>query len=595
MQPFESRKKIAIALIACSVLATHVAEAKKPGPRGWSNPKAFELAKEGIEAKKNGDNRTCVLRDEASLALEEHPYVRIHLASCQAALGELVRALDSAKLALGAGIRDQDDELMQSARKRVEDLLPRIAHVTLKLPQSADGLKVTFDGVPVKAHLLRQRVPVDPGDHVVTAERSARGERSAFRDAFTLKEGDDKVVEVVLKPSSLTEGERECAERATTYEEKLACFERKTTKPNVRVGLDMSGYTDSLDVHVVSPSINAAVSSPTAGWNVGGSYLVDIVTAASPDIVSTASRRFKEQRHAGSVSGGYKIGVVDPQLRANVSSEPDYLSTIGGGSVAIDLAEKTITPRIGYAFSYDRIGIRNTPFSQYERNLSTHEMEGGVSFVLNSTTLLVTGVTVQLERGEQSKLYRFVPMFLPRDAATIRPGESAEQVNALRQDMRAREVLPHTRDRYAVGARINHRTGSATLRVEERVYYDSWDVAASTTDGRYLVDLGERLRVWPHLRFHIQKQASFYRLAYSVLVDDGAPMAVYQYRSGDRELSRMLTVTGGGGARIALGTEQKVKTALIVTGDVMWSRFFQSLYVVSRTAIYGTVGFEVEL
>ena len=44
--------------------------------------------------------------------------------------------------------------------------------------------------------------------------------------------------------------------------------------------------------------IHAAVESPTAGWNVGGSYLVDVVTAASPDIVSEASPPVRDIRQA---------------------------------------------------------------------------------------------------------------------------------------------------------------------------------------------------------------------------------------------------------------------------------------------------------
>lgn len=574
------------------------AQVHRPSGRGWSNPQAFALAREGIDARSSGDAARCVLLDQESLSLEEHPWVRLHLATCLAATGRLVEALEAARIALAAGLRTEDPEVTAAAKRRVEELLPRIAHVRLQLPDDAERrIRVTFDGVPVRPHLLRTRVAIDPGDHVVVAEATRDGERAAFREAFTAKEGEDRIVEVVVRPSHLTDAERECAERAADYEAKIACFERATSRPNVRAGVEVSGYTDSLDVHVVSPQIHASVDSPTEGWNVGGSYLVDIVTAASPDIVSMASRRYREQRHAGSLTGGAKLGAVLPQLRANVSSEPDYLSMTGGATIAVELGDKLVTPRVGYALSRDRIGIRNTPFSQYERDLTTHEAEAGVTFVLSPSTVLVTGLTMQLERGEQSKLYRFVPMFAPKDLGKIAPGTSADDVNALRADVRAREVLPHSRDRYAVGARLNHRMAASTLRAEERLYADTWGVKATTTDARWLVDLDDRLRVGPHLRFHYQTAASFYRLAYPVVLDqDGQPIQLYSYRTGDRELSRMLTATAGGGARIELApAAAKTKYALLVSGDVMWSRFFQSLFVTSRTAIYGTLGFEVEL
>lgn len=564
--------------------------------RGWSNPRALELAKEAIEAKKSGNTQLCVEKDQASLALEDHPYVKLHLASCLTGTGKLVDALTKAKDALGAGIRSGDEDLQRSAQARVTELLPRIAHMKLLLPKESSGVKVTFDGVPVRQALFKQRIAVDPGDHVVEAERTEKGDRQLFKERLTLGEGEEKTVEIVLKPTNATQSEIDCLQSATSYEEKLACVERKSSKPNVHVGLEGSGYTDSTNVHVFSPAINASVVSPTAGWNVGASYLIDFVTAASPDIVSMASRSYKEARHAVAANGGYKVGVVGLNLNGNVSSEPDYLSQTLGGSTSVELDDKLITPRLGYNFSRDRIGIRNTPFKQFERNLTTHEIEGGITFVMSPTTLLVTGLTLQLERGEESKLYRYVPMFTPADAAKVGAGEPIDNVNAARLPVRARELLPGSRDRFSIGARVNHRMGNGTIRVEERVYTDSWGIKASTTDGRYLHDLGDHLRVWPHLRIHGQSGASFYKLAYPALIEqDGTPLQLFTYRTGDRELSPLVTFTVGGGARIALTTEKAaVQYAIIVSGEVMYSKYFKALYITSRTAVYGTLGFEAE-
>jgi hypothetical protein len=284
------------------------------------------------------------------------------------------------------------------------------------------------------------------------------------------------------------------------------------------------------------------------------------------------------------------------------------LSTTGGVTSNIELWNKQIVPRIGYSLTYDRIGIRDTPYAQFERNLTTHQIEAGSTFVLNPTTVLVVGGTAQLERGEQSKLYRFVPFFDPETGARVPPGATVAVVNgeevledgSLRQvrlPFRARELLPRSRDRFALGARVVHRTGNATLRIEERLYADTWDVKATTTDFRYLIDVGDRLRVWPHVRLHAQTGASFWQLAYAAGIDvDGRPISLVKYRTGDRELSPMMTGTIGGGARIALTPDRAdVRYAIVIAGDVMYSRYFQSLFIKSRTAIYGTIGLEVEL
>lgn len=592
------------AMTACIVLtaaAGAAAQRRAPardesGARGWSNPKALELAKQGIAAKKSGDLVSCVRKDQQSLAYEDHPYVKLHLSSCLAGLGRLRDSLAAARDALAAGIRDDDQALTKAAKARVADLLPKLAHIKLKLPKDSKDIKVVINGTPVRPQLFKERLTVDPGDYVVEAEREEKGDQLTFREKGTLGEGEDKVIEVLLKPNKLPLGQEECLKEAETYEEKLACIEEKSTKPNFKVGLEFSGYTDDTAVDVVTPAVNFGVVSPTSGWNIGGSYLVDVVSAASPDIVSMASPAFKEVRHAGSLSGGFKVENVGINAFGNVSREPDYLSITGGGAASIELNDKLTVPRFGYSLQYDTIGIRNTPFSNFKRNFANHTIEGGVTFVLSPTTLLVTGMSLQIERGEQSKLYRFVPMFPPDVAPLIRAGEPIDNVNAARLDIRPREQLPRSRDRLAIGARLNHRFSSSTARVEERLYTDTWGVKASTTDARWLFDLNDRFRVWPHLRFHAQSGTTFYERAYVAGYDpDAAVLVVPRYRTGDRELAPMMTLTGGGGTRIALSPERAaIHYALIVSGDVMYSKYFDSLYIVSRTAWYGTVGLDAE-
>ena len=99
------------------------------------------------------------------------------------------------------------------------------------------------------------------------------------------------------------------------------------------------------------------------------------------------------------------------------------------------------------------------------------------------------------------------------------PGASVDEVNRLRLPFRPTEQLPTARDRYALGARFAHRFSGATLRVEQRLYNDSWALKATTTDGRYVFDLGRHLSLWPHVRFNAQTGANFYQLAYSATLD----------------------------------------------------------------------------
>ena|SRR5688572_9839948 len=141
-------RTFSITLLALLALLFVTDRASAAPSRGWANKDALDLAKQAIEAKKNGDAKTCVLRDQQSLALEDHPYVKLHLSACLLALGRYREALVPARDALAAALRSDDDELKVSAQKRVQEILPKLAHITLKLPSKLDNMKVTINGRP---------------------------------------------------------------------------------------------------------------------------------------------------------------------------------------------------------------------------------------------------------------------------------------------------------------------------------------------------------------------------------------------------------------------------------------------------------------
>ena len=83
--------------------------------------------------------------------------------------------------------------------------------------------------------------------------------------------------------------------------------------------------------------------------------------------------------------------------------------------------------------------------------------------------------------------------------------------------------------------------------------------------------------------------------AYSAALDPNGGITIPLYRTGDRELAPLITGTGGGGLRIGLGEpEGEIKYGITLVGDVMYTRYLKALYVTTRTAVYGSVGFDVE-
>jgi uncharacterized protein DUF3570 len=350
-----------------------------------------------------------------------------------------------------------------------------------------------------------------------------------------------------------------------------------------------ASYADSDHVYVFTPSIEGSVSSPTAGWSVEGEYLVDVVSAASVDIVSTASRRWEEVRNAGDLSAAYKPGTLGVGANAAVSSEPDYLSLSAGGSVTQDLFDKNLSWLFAYDYAHDVAGRTGTPFSIFSRTIDRNAFKGGLTLVLDRTTLAALVGDVVLEDGDQSKPYRYVPLFAP--GTNVPKGASAALVSSLRVSERPLEQLPLSRQRYALSARLAHRFRASTLRLDQRLYIDSWGLKATSTDARYLFDFG-RVEIGPHLRFHAQTPVDFWQRAYIL-----EPGYVYPaFRTGDRELGPLINATLGGTLEIGIGPASDPR-AWVLGFDVnaTSTQYLDDLYITQRTSVLGGVSLGAEL
>ena len=354
---------------------------------------------------------------------------------------------------------------------------------------------------------------------------------------------------------------------------------------SARVNAETSLYTDDNHVDVFTPAMSGTVENPLAGWSVSGHYLVDVVTAASPDIVASASPPFQETRHAGSLGGTYRANDLSASADVSFSSEPDYLSLSGGLRGTLDLAQKNFTLFLGYSYRNDTAGRAGTPFEVFQRKLHAHSLMGGASIVLNRSMLATFQIDGTLERGNQSKPYRYVPLFEVGTADLVPPGASVEEVNAVRLDARPLEELPRLRDRYALTARISHRSSRATLRLEERLYADSWGLKASTTDARYMLDIGRRVTLWPHARVHVQTGATFWRRAYEVQGPEPGILDVPVIRTGDRELGPLYTLTGGGGVSVQLSA----RYSMTLQVDGTYTSFLDALFVSRRIGFFSAL------
>ncbi len=359
---------------------------------------------------------------------------------------------------------------------------------------------------------------------------------------------------------------------------------------DARVGTEYGQYADTDHVFVETPSVHGTVANPVAGWSASGQYLVDVVSAASVDIVSTASRNWNEVRQEGNVEGAYKPGNLGVGVNGSVSSEPDYLSWAAGGEITQDLLSKNLTLQLGYGHGHDVAGRTGTPFSVFSRVLDRDAFKAAAGFVLDRATVASIMGDVDVESGDPSKPYRYIPLFAP--GTSVPRGAPIALVNDLRESARPLEQLPLSRQRYAVTGRLAHRYSRATLRLEERIYGDSWAMLATTTDVRFLFDLGARVETGPHARVHAQSAVSFWERAYTL----GPGFDFPALRTGDRELGPLFSVTGGWTLEIALGGAANPRSWLLGFHlNAISTQYLDDLYVTQRVSALGGMSLEAGL
>jgi hypothetical protein len=569
-------------------------EAQKSGPAHPRKPATMsqaELATVAVAQAQLAQNNwpTCMATIIAALAQRGFAAGELILARCEDAGGLLLEAAAHAKLAIDHAIVEENAAVENDARdlvKRIENETPTI---TVVIPRSVDEPVLFVDGVIVPKEKASSQIPHNPGKAAI--EVKGKGTCPfVFKSPVSLDRGDHATVDMTPEIRDANRSQVQCCiSLARTPEDVETCIASRGKRGlTPRGGLEVASYNDNVSVDVLSPTLFFSLEHPTAGWRVGGSYTVDVVTNASPDIVATATRRFNEVRHAGALAAELKIGRARVGLDGGVSIEPDYFARNVGASISADLVNKQVTPTLAYHLSFDTLGRAHTPYDIFSRSILTHSIDAGVSVVKSPTTILIFGASAELDSGDTSKPYRHIPMFSAGVAARIPRGASPALVNGVRLAPAPFEQLPDARNRFAVLGRFAHRLDASTLRADERLYADTWGLKASTTDAHYLVDITKTLRVGPHARFHVQGPVDFWERAY-VGASTSSGWKLPNFRAGDRELGPLFALTLGGKVRYALSEI----FAVSLQAEGIYTQFLDTIYVYDRWSLFTATTLEI--
>ena len=130
-----------------------------------------------------------------SQKLEPHVGTLLNLAACHERQGKVGSAWVEYQKALTAARAEGQSERAQLAEQRITALEPRVPW--LRISSSADDVSITLDGGALEHVAWGKELPVDPGVHLVVAER--RG-ASVFEERVELREGDHRNVSISAAP-----------------------------------------------------------------------------------------------------------------------------------------------------------------------------------------------------------------------------------------------------------------------------------------------------------------------------------------------------------------------------------------------------------
>ena len=130
----------------------------------------------------------------ASYELEHRVGTLLNLADCYEKNGQLASAYARYLEAKPLTARVGQEERLAFATAHAAALEPKLARLTIVVPGPMAGLEVKRDGVLVEPAKYGTDVPVDVGNHVVTA--SAPGKRAWSANAAIAKDGEKQTVNV---------------------------------------------------------------------------------------------------------------------------------------------------------------------------------------------------------------------------------------------------------------------------------------------------------------------------------------------------------------------------------------------------------------
>lgn len=266
--------------------------------------------------------------------------------------------------------------------------------------------------------------------------------------------------------------------------------------------------------------------------------------------------QFKDTRAAVTVSYLRPAGEnARMTLGGNISNEYDFQSVALNGAYARDLHGKNTTLSAGLNLEFDNIkavGGAPDPLSvvwNARKNGSDTktlaEVLLGVTQVVNRNLLFQVNYSLMTASGYQTDPYKMVTLLDGANNLIADPSGAANRYAYLY------ESRPDAHTRHGLFGQLKYHTGNGkVVEGSYRFTTDDWGISSHTLEARYYLPLGTG--GWyaePHLRFHTQSAADFYRpwlrQGTDFTIAGAAVTPLLEHASADPRLAAMDATTVG--------------------------------------------------
>lgn len=250
-----------------------------------------------------------------------------------------------------------------------------------------------------------------------------------------------------------------------------------------------------------------------------GQYYVDSVSAASVDVIATASP-YTEERTEYTLGVDYLQGNSLLTLSYTNSSENDYEANTLYFGVSQEFFGNMTTLTLGYARGWDTVGQVGNPDFAEKADRQNYQL--GLSQVLTPNTVAGLDLEVVTDEGFLQNPYRQNRYLDPNDPTSFRyqPERYPRTRTSIAAGFRARTFLPWR----------------ASIGGSYRYFTDSWGIDAHTLQAHYVHSLSPRLTVEGGIRYYRQSEADFYSDLYAFQNSQ-------THLARDKEMSRFSGVT----------------------------------------------------